>query len=176
MFVDIKGAFDAVLPDRLVRILENSGIPIKIIKFIEYVRGGKIEAYVGQEHIGNRTISRGVPQGSVLSPLLYLYTAEICKLTPEIDMLMYADDIVFYTCSNSLRLIYDQLEVVLAYICEELSNLGLALSCEKSKLCIFAKKGHIKIQNSIRKYGYMDKLKYAGAQIPLVEKVKFLGI
>lgn len=79
VFVDIKGAFDSVLPVQLVKILYEMKVPNKLIKFIEFiVKTRRVKAY--QDHIEDRIITRGVPQGSVLSPLLYcIYTSALCK-------------------------------------------------------------------------------------------------
>lgn len=177
VFVDIRDAFDSVVPDCLIEELVRLKVPNKIIAFIDFiVRARRVRAFLGQAVVGETVVTKGVPQGSVLSPLLYsIYTSEICRGTePEIDMLMYADDICFYTTDGNLRCLYDRLNRALDYLCERLRHLGLTLSCEKSKLCIFSRKGHVKIKNVIRKYGY--KLSFAGTSVPLVDHARFLGV
>lgn len=121
---------------------------------------------------------RGVFQWSTLSPLLYcIYTVSVCDSLPsDTKILMYANDIIFYTTSFNIRSTYESPEIALHNVCEELGNLRLKISCEKSKLCIFSKSKHIKIRNFIRKYNIQYRLKYAGIEIPLVDSVKFLGV
>lgn len=82
----------------------------------------------------------GLPQGSVLSPLLYtIYVAELEECCEDgCQILQYADDVCIFSWENPLRLSLDSLEATLVRIHEYLKNLGLDLSIPKTKLCIFS--------------------------------------
>lgn len=87
---------------------------------------------------------------------------------------MYADDLVCYTGSHSICEIYETLEEALDSLYINLESLGLSLSCAKSRLCIFSKNKHKKIDNFILKYRY--RLMHAGVEVPRVNSVWFLGV
>lgn len=83
-----------------------------------------------------RYIHTGVPQGSVLSPLLYnLYIGDFnSDPASEVKTLQYADDVVIYTdkfpVKDALPLLKEDLEIKASY----LHNLGLNVSVEKTQL------------------------------------------
>lgn len=86
---------------------------------------------------------KGVPQGSVLSPILYnLYVGNLESISSstEIKTLQYADDIVIYTSSypvdKGLSLLESDLQIKATY----LNNIGLNISAEKTQLCVFSYK------------------------------------
>lgn len=94
VFLDVVGAFDNVVPSILLCILERMGFPNKIIKFIRTVVVSRsLLGYLSGRFVEHRTSSRGLPQGSVLSPLLFaVYTSYIDQCLPlPVHMLMYAD-------------------------------------------------------------------------------------
>jgi len=81
--VDYSAAFDTVDHDILLQLLERSlGISGKVLKWIASFLGGRVHVIL----IGDRTsysiiITCGVPQGSVLGPLLFiLYTTDIIRI------------------------------------------------------------------------------------------------
>lgn len=121
IFLDIQGAYDSVNLHVLTRKLLELNIPKHIAFIITnilynreiYVRG------VNNENIGPRFVSVGLPQGSVLSPLLFnIYTADIHNIDPTISIIQYADDFCIYSdnrkldsCTHKLNKALKQLEI-----------------------------------------------------------------
>lgn len=76
-FLDVSEAFNNVLPDILINKLADIKCSEQLIKFVKFLTH---ERYIHTNIENNeiKKISKGVPQGGVLSPLLYLiYVANI---------------------------------------------------------------------------------------------------
>lgn len=72
LFLDIEGAYDNVDPLLLYKEFWKAGAPIPICNFIlKMTERRTIQAYSDGNDLGKRVAIRGVPQGSVLSPLLF---------------------------------------------------------------------------------------------------------
>ena len=73
IFLDFSKAFDTVNHAILVRKLEHYGIQgIAKDWFVSYLSNGKQFTSIGNTNSGELPILCGVPQGSMLGPLLFL--------------------------------------------------------------------------------------------------------
>lgn len=177
IFLDIKGAFDNVNPILLIEILNQLGLRSKIVRFIHSVISERyLSGYIDGNFIDRKKANCGLPQGSSLSPILYsLYTAFLTRGLPEdVSVLYYADDIVVYTSSVNLQVVFNRLQSAYIYFHLKLKKLQLELSGAKSKLCIFSKHERIKDSNMIRRLNL--KVAFQGESVPIVKTVKFLGV
>jgi len=169
-FLDIKSAFDNVIPNILMQDLENIGIPAKSRKFILNLISARMLHFVYDGNkIGPFYSYKGVPQGSTLSPLLFdIYLKDIVKyLHPNSKILLYADDITIYSTSNNPIEAFYSLQNSLDSVSNFLRSKGLDLSPEKSRCIIFTKSKTSPILPSI---------KINGTSVPFTSSVKFLGI
>jgi len=103
-FLDIKGAFDNVIPNILIQDLENIGISARIRMFVYNLISSRSLHFVVE---GNKTgpflTYKGTPQGSTLSPLLFdIYLRNITiYLHHNTRIILYADDITIYSTSSN---------------------------------------------------------------------------
>lgn len=99
-FLDVASAYDNVRRDLLVQKLIKEKCPIKIVNYInQWMKDRKIKFIISQDKEEWRIINKDLPQGGVLSPMLYaIYTNEIHQeIRNNCQILQYADDIVIYT-------------------------------------------------------------------------------
>lgn len=96
-FLDVQGAFDNVNINILLQQLATIGCPLKLVKFIKFLTQ---ERFIFTEMNGEKfnIIHKGVPQGGVLSPLLYnIYVLRlfyVCANLPKsVTVSQFADDI-----------------------------------------------------------------------------------
>lgn len=104
IFIDFKKAFDSVPHDLLLKKLYDIGIQGKIIKWIaEFLSYRTFEVKIVNEVSQTRKITSGVPQGSVLGPLLFLiYINDLPEVMPkEIKIKMFADDVKIYNVHSN---------------------------------------------------------------------------
>ena len=140
-FLDVQGAFDNVDPKILLKKLEKIGCSKTILKFVQHLTFQRF-IYTEYNMDKPRYAYKGVPQGGVLSPLLYLiYVANISDgLSKLVQISQFADDIALYTNVLPFSKSKNLLEKGVESIRINLLNLGLVLSLKKTKLIHFNKK------------------------------------
>jgi ribonuclease HI len=102
LFLDIKGAFDYVSKPRLLLVLEKLGLPGKLVSWVSsFLSDRKIQlAFDGCIQPNPVNIEIGIPQGSPISPILFLlYVRDI--VAEEAFQISYIDDFCIAASSNS---------------------------------------------------------------------------
>jgi hypothetical protein len=97
VFCDISKAFDRVWHDGLAYKLKAMGIKGTLLEwFIDYLHDRKQRVVIKGQASEWGTIEAGVPQGSVLGPLLFLiYINDICNVVTS-DIRLFADDTTLF--------------------------------------------------------------------------------
>ena len=108
VFIDLSKAFDTVDHSILLRKLELYGITDRNYAWIKSYLSNRLQYIQIDEN--SRTefcvVKCGVPQGSILGPLLFLlYINDLKNASSVLDPIMFADDTnLFYTHSNIRKL------------------------------------------------------------------------
>ena len=100
--LDMSKAFDTINIHTLIRKVLQTNIPGTIIRFIaNYIKGRK--AYTTyRNHTSIRQFKTGVPQGGVLSPILFsIYTSDLPPPSSPVQVMSYADDITITSTHTS---------------------------------------------------------------------------
>ncbi len=96
--------FDVVPHDRLVQKLMNSAIDLRVGAWIsEFLRDRNQKVRIGQELSSGASVSSGIPQGSVIGPLLYLAFVNDLPAQLTSNVRLFADDCIIYRSINSER-------------------------------------------------------------------------
>ena len=144
MFLDFSAAFDTVSHDILLWKLEHKfHISGNVLKwFNSYLTNRKFKVKIGDKFSKCTKIDYGVPQGSVLGPVLFsLYTQELHEITEAhgISIHMFADDIQLYLQCDRNDLKIDQMKDCLADIVKWASRNCLKLNDQKSQFMVVSK-------------------------------------
>jgi len=135
VFIDLRKAFDTVDHVRLLSKLPIYGIKSKELCWFEsYLFGRKqIVSYDGAlSEI--QTISCGVPQGSILGPLLFtLLINDIDENLRQCEMTLYADDSVLYVVGKICDVIEEKLNNDLEQIANWFVQNNLVVNLKKTK-------------------------------------------
>ena len=141
VFVDLSKAFDTVYPKILIFKLENYGIRGKnLLWFISYLTN-RIQ-YIKNNNLNTsfQKIVCGVPQDSVLGPLLFLiYVNDLKDASKSLDCIMFIDDTnIFYSHQNVKGLFYP-VNSELEKVSQWFKANKLSINIKKTKFTLFHK-------------------------------------
>jgi len=113
IFFDAKKAFDSVWHEGLIHKMYADGLPEKIINFIHsWLDNRKLQVRIGEHYSRLVKLRSGVPQGSVLSPMLWNYWMGDCPAPLEAtsDVSLYADDVGLWTTNTTWKKTVDEIQ------------------------------------------------------------------
>ncbi|PFX34701.1 RNA-directed DNA polymerase from mobile element jockey [Stylophora pistillata] len=138
-FVDLRKAFDTIDHSILLRKLHSFGIKSKELNWFEKYLSGRTQVVgVGGVSSDPLHITSGVPQGSILGPLLFvIYINDLPLCIKSCHVFMYADDTVLFCAGFNPKVIEDNLNQDLNALGEWLQVNSLFLNTTKSEAMLF---------------------------------------
>ena len=99
LLTDLPKAFDCIPHDLTIAKLEGYGFHIDALKLIHYyLSNRKQRVKVNDTYSSWKDIFYGVPQGSILGPLLFnIHLCDLFYFLEDLDIASYADDTTIYT-------------------------------------------------------------------------------
>ncbi|UYV83527.1 K02A2.6-like, partial [Cordylochernes scorpioides] len=141
IFFDMTSAFDRVWREKLLEKLHNIGVRGETLTWIaDFLRGRRLKVWVNGEFSKEGRTCAGVPQGSVLSPLLYLlYINDIHPyLTEDSKVACYADDIAIWHTSSSIEKTQKILNTSMSGLEKWAMEIQMTINPIKPNLCVFS--------------------------------------
>ena len=140
IFIRLKKAFDTIDHGRLLSKLPCYGIRDRELAWFEdYLFGRKQFVTFKSVNSERQTVLTGVPQGSVLGPLLFmLLINDIDLQLQKCEILLYADDTVVFTSDKTCEIIESNLNSDLTNLARWFSDNHLVLNHKKreNRTCI----------------------------------------
>ena len=110
VFLDISKAFDKVWHEGLLFKLKQNGIEGNLLKMLtSYLSDRHQRVVLNGSHSEYTDIKSGVPQGSVLGPLLFLIYINDLEKNIKSNVKFYADDTMLYSIVNDIKKSADDL-------------------------------------------------------------------
>ncbi|XP_047140024.2 probable RNA-directed DNA polymerase from transposon BS [Hydra vulgaris] len=111
--LDISKAFDKVWHAGLFHKLSSYGVAGNVFKIIEsFLSNRSIKVVLDGQHSSSHPVTSGVPQGSILGPILFLiYINDLPDILTS-KVALFADDTTIYSCHDKKPTLSDCLEGV----------------------------------------------------------------
>ena len=170
VFIDLTKAFDTVNHSILLSRLCSIGLSDFTLGWVSNYLNGRTQRVQIKGSLSDKlNIDTGVPQGSILGPLLFtLYINNLGDDLSDADIHLYADDTVIYCSAPSMDECILKLQEAFERVQLSLLSLKLVLNDKKTKYMIFSRN-----RRSIPSIPPLFTLQ--GTAIELVSSYKYLG-
>ena len=175
--LDISAAFDTIEHSLLLnRLRDGFGIDGLALSWIEsYLHRRQHWVKVGSAQSPPVLCDRGVPQGSVLGPLLFTaFISPIARVAARhnISQRQYADDTQVYMkfTNASMAAQVDSMQACLSELCQWFLSNGLAINPDKSEAIVLSTAQKSRCTSTV------SSVDVAGHSVPISKSLKLLGV
>ena len=112
LLTDLSKAFDCLPHDLLLAKLHAYRLDSKSLKLLSnYLSNRKQRVRIGNVYSSWHDILAGVPEGSILGPLLFnIFLSDLFLFLNDVDIANYADDNTPYSCQKDCKIVTNSLE------------------------------------------------------------------
>ncbi|MCU7801520.1 MAG: reverse transcriptase family protein [gamma proteobacterium symbiont of Lucinoma myriamae] len=169
VLLDLQKAFDTVDHSILLMKLEALGLSQDIVRwFRSYLSDRQQLVDVSGMFSSSAEIRCGVPQGSILGPLLFLIYVNDMSGVVSNKLLLYADDSAILVADKDVSSIETSLQKELEIISDWLIDNKLSLHLGKTESVLFGSKPRLRSKSNL-------SIECKGTVIEPKDNVKYLG-
>ena len=166
VFCDLSNAFDRVWHTGLLYKLSQCGVHGALLRWLrDYLADRSFCVQFEGQTSSSRKIKSGVPQGAILSPLLFNVMMRDLPSVLGVHTADYADDVAFFSYGPDLVITTDKIQTQLNKFFEWTKMWGLSINHLKTKCMLFTNKKVTAIPLSIN-----------GSNLEYVKQHRYLGV
>jgi len=168
VFIDFEKAYDMVWKNGLLMKLKGMGVSGAIYGWIDdFLTNRTIQVRVGTALSDLGYLQNGLPQGSVISPLLFLVMVnDLPTGMDKVETSLFADDSALYQSGRNVDMLNKNVQAALDQLQHWCSIWGFKISTDKTVGVLFSQS----------KMEIKTPLKINGVEIKMEKNVKFLGV
>ena len=179
LFMDVKGAFDHVSKGQLLTRMIELGIDGDLVTWTgSFLTDRRVQLVIDGHDNKEREIETGIPQGSPVSPILFLmYISgvfnKVSETSPLVTSLSFVDDLGFIASGSSVKEIVKALEKVAKEVIEWGRLNAVTYDTSKTEAVLFPKSHRQRLNKQL----WEAKIKVGTENIPFnKEATRWLGV
>ena len=168
VFIDFEKAYDLIWKEGLLVKLFRLGLRGRIFSFVRsFISNRFIQTRVGGCLSSPFGVENGVPQGSVISPVLFLVMINDLVVSDLKYVSIFADDTAFWINGSNITILNKQLQRAFDEIYNWCSAWCFKISESKTQCILFSYKRNVDVTL---------RLATPAIGLPLVNEIRFLGL
>ena len=172
VLLDFSKAYDTVWRERLLLSMHEKSVPLPILRWLSgFLQNRQAKVQYNDCTSTTLTMRQGLPQGSVLSPLLFLfYINNLAELLPTENVnALFADDVGILATARTIEEAQEKAQNAVDIVVRWSKEWRLTLNATKSEATIFT-------TDRRRESKSTAKIFIDGKRIPFNKSPKFLGV
>ena len=169
--LDFSKAYDTVWKEKLLLSMHEKGIPLKYLQWLyAFLQNRQAKVRFNNELSNPRTMRQGLPQGSVLAPILFVfYIDNLAEILPEETLnALFADDVGVQGAGDTIAEAERKVQKTVDVVSDWSKEWKLNLNATKSESSLFT--------TWTREAKCRAKIFIDGKMIPFNPEPRLLGV